>query len=355
MYKFIVMKTFFSALIILSLCMSVNAQVRPEAFIGMLPSVPGNVCSEDNSQEKDKFIARLDEISVKLQNELDRRRENNDADSDANKQKMMDQAVKQTGISPELVQQLMALEQQSEGATGDQKIAYEKKKRAIADQMLQQSKNMSLGELDNLKNTDEAGQKAWSTGYAAESQAEVAADPQKYKDQNAKEMQKYNLVKKQKQLKDSIDAQQNKYLKKFAEVDKDENGVKLLAQIEQARTKISDLYAEASKRETSPDQDQLATIKSDMVKAKKSYCALLTPKYIDALAGYKSYSLSSLDALYRLEKLTNEVYEAQNGVKLSTEPGGFGLAQVSSYLDKLQDAYKYNLFGMEDYMIGYNK
>jgi hypothetical protein len=250
---------------------------------------------------------------------------------------------------------LMALEQASKGATGDEKIAYEAKKRAIADQMLQQSKNMSLGELDNLKNTDEAGQKAWATGYAVESQAEVAADPQKYKDQNAKEMQKYKLQQKYKQLKDSLNAQQNKYLKKFAEVDNDENGRKFLAQIDTARSKINELYTEASKRETSPDQDQLAELKSEMVEAKKSYCALLTPKYINALANYKSFSLSSLDALNRLEQLTNEVYEAQNGVKINTEPGGFGLAQVSAYLDKLSEAYKYNLYGMEDLMIGYNK
>ena len=332
-----------------------NAQVRPEAYIGMLPPVPGNVCSEDNSQEKDEFTAKLDEISEMLQNELDRRSENNDADSEANKQKMMDQAVKQTGISPELIQQLMALEQQSEEATGEEKEVYEAKKRAIADQMLQQSKNISMGELDNLKETDSAGQRAWATGYATESQAEVAADPKKYQDQNAKEIQKYNLQKKYKQLKDSIDAQQNKYIKKFAEVDKDENGVKLLAQIDSARSKIYELYTEASKRETSPDQDQLAELKSEMVKAKKSYCALLTPKYIDALANYKSFSLSSLSALNRLEELSNQVYEAQNGVKLNTEPGGFGLAQVSAYLRQLRGAYKYNLYGMEDLMIGYNK
>jgi len=108
-----------------------NAQVRPEAYIGMLPPVPGNVCSEDNSQEKDEFTAKLDEISEMLQNELDRRSENNDAESDANNQKMMSNTVQQTGISPALIQQLMALEQQSQGATGEEKIAYEAKKEPL--------------------------------------------------------------------------------------------------------------------------------------------------------------------------------------------------------------------------------
>jgi hypothetical protein len=332
-----------------------NAQVRPEAYIGKLPSVPQNVCSEDNTEAKDEFIAKLNEVSESLQVELDRRSENNDADSDANEQKMLSNAVKKTGVSPELIQQLMALEQANKGATGDQLKAYEAKKKAIADQMIQQKMNISMGEIDNLKKTSAAGQKAWATGYATEMQAEVDADPQKYKDQNAKEMQKFNLQKKQKQLKDSLNAQQNKYMNKFKEVDNDETGQKLLEKINSVRAKISELYTEASKRETSPDQDQLAALKSEMVKAKKSYCALLTPKYLDALASYKSFSLSSLSALDRLEKITNQVYESQNGVKFNTEPGGFGLGQVSSYIQKLRDAYKYNLYGSEDWMIGYNK
>lgn len=349
------MKKMLSIAVFLLFWTVITAQVRPEAFIGKLPSIPGDICSEDNKLAKDEFFAKLDEISVSLQNEMERRSENNDAGSDANKQKMMDHAVKQSGVSPELIQQLMALEKQNKGATGDQKKAYEAQKKAITDQMMQQSMNISMGEIDNLKKTNAAGQKAWATAYATEMQAQAMADPKKLQDKNAVEMQKYKLVDKHKKLKDSLDAQQNKYMNKFLEVEKDENGVKLLTQIERIRTKIYELYTEASKREVTPDQAVIAALKSDMVKAKTSYCALLTPKYIDALAGYKSFTQSSLDALYRLEKLNNEVYESQNGVKLNNEPGLFGLIQVSSYLGRLKNVYKYNLYGLEDYMIGYNK
>ena len=332
-----------------------TAQVWPEAFIGKFPSVPANICSEDNTQAKDEFMAKLNEIGESLQNEIDRRKENNDAKSHDNKLKMMDNAIKQSGISPDLIQKLMNLEKQSKGATGDQKKAFEAQKRAIADEMMQQKMNISMGEVDNLKKTNVAGRKAWATGYTTEMKAEADADPKRLQDQNAKNMQRFKLMNQQKNLRDSLDAQQNKYMNKFLDVDKDENGVRLLEQIDRVRTKIYELYTEAAKREMSPDPKTLAALKKEMVTAKRSYCALLTPKYIDALASYKSFTQSSLDALYRLEKLTNEVAESQTGVKLNTEPGAFGLSQVSGYMQRLRTAYKYNLSGPEDLMIGYNK
>ena len=346
------MKKVFSITVFLFFWTVIDAQVRPEAFMGMLPSVPGNICSDDNKQEKDEFIAKIDEISALLQTELDRRSENQDADSDANEQMLISNTVKKSGISPELVQQLMALEQQSEGATGEEKEAYEAQKRAITDQMLQQSKNISLGELDNLKTMDSAGQRAWATGYAVEAQAEVNADPQKYKDQNAKEMQKHNLQKKYKQLTDSLNAQQNKYMQKFAEIDEDEEGKNLLAIIEGIREKIADLYNETAKAGRSPDQQILVALRSEMYLAKVSYCNVQTPKYISVLDEYKSFIQSSMPAYYRLEKLTNEVMKMQTGVNNTPEPGQFGLGNVSSYIKRLLEAYKYNLYGPEDLTIG---
>ena len=193
--------------------MYANAQVRPEAYLSKFPSVPGDIC-RDETQGKAEFLSKVNEISEQLQTELERRHENNEAKVEAGKPKMMDNVMKQTGVSPELLQQLQALEKQSKGASGDQKKAYDAQKKALANQMMQQSMNISMGEVENLKKMDKAGQKAWATAYATEKQAEVMADPKKYQDQNAKEMQKYNLVKSQKQLSDSLNAQQNRYMKK---------------------------------------------------------------------------------------------------------------------------------------------
>ena len=345
------MKTILSAFILILAFISVSAQVRPEAYLSKLPSVPGNICS-DEPQGKDEFFSKVNEISEQLKTEMERRHENNEAKVDAGKPKMMDNAMKQTGVSPELVQQLQALDKQSKGASGDQKKAYDKQKKALADQMIQQSMNISMGEIENLKKMDKTGKKAWATAYATEKQAEVGADPKKYQDQNAIEKQKFNLLKSQKQLSDSLNAQQNRYMKKFAEIDENDDGKKLFARIEGIRKEIADLYNETAKIGTSPDQKKLEALRGEMKKAKVSYCNLQSPRYIKALAEYKSFVQSSMSAYYRLEKLTNEVSKMQTGVDISPEPGQFGLGSVSGYIKQLLDAYKYNLYGPEDWTIG---
>jgi hypothetical protein len=345
------MKTIFMLFLLLFAMNYANAQVRPEAYLSNLPSVPEDICS-DETQGKDEFLSKVNEISGELQTEMERRHENNDAKVEANKPKMMDNAMKQTGVSPELTQKMMDLENQSKGATGDQKKAYEAQKKALADQMMQQSMNISMGEIENLKKMDKAGQKAWATAYATEKQAEVAADSKKFQDQNAREMQKYNLLQSQKQLSDSLNAQQNRYMKKFAEIDEDEIGKKLLAKINGIRTEIADLYNETAKTGTGPERNKLIALRSEMKKAKVSYCNLQSPKYVSVLAEYKSFIQSSMSAYYRLEKLSNEVAKMQIGVDISPEPGEFGLGNVSSYIKQLLGAYKYNLYGPEDWTIG---
>jgi len=340
------MKTIFTLFLLMFAMIYANAQVRPEAYLSKLPSVPGDICS-DETKGKDEFFSKVNEISEQLRTEMERRHENNDAKVEAGKPKMMDNAMKQTGVSPELMQQLQALEKQSKGASGDQKKAYEAQKKALADQMMQQSMNISMGEVENLKKMDKAGQKAWATAYATEKQAEVMADPKKYQDQNAREMQKFNLVKSQKQLSDSLNAQQNRYMAKFREIDENEDGSKLLAKIEGIRNEIREEYSKT----TRTDQ-KLIELRSKLVAAKTSYCNLQSPKYINVLAEYKSFILSSMSAYYRLEKLSNEVTKMQTGVDISPEPGQLGLGNVSSYIYQLLDAYKYNLYGSEDWTIG---
>jgi len=209
-----------------------------------------------------------------------------------------------------------------------------------------------MGEVENLKKMDKAGQKAWATAYATEKQAEVMADPKKYQDMNAREKQKFNLLKSQKQLSDSLNAQLNRYMKKFAEIDEDEDGKKLLNKIVGIRNEIAELYNETAKIGTSPDQKKLEALRAEMKKAKVSYCNLQSPRYIKALAEYKSFVQSSMSAYYRLEELTNEVNTSLTGVDISPEPGEYGLGQISGYINRLKDAYKYNLYGPEDWTIG---
>jgi hypothetical protein len=252
--------------------------------------------------------------------------------------KMMQNAMARTGVSPELLQQMMALEKQNKGATGDQKKAYEAQKKAMADQMIQQSMNISMGEIDNLKKMDKAGQTAWATAYATEKKAEVMADPKAVQQKMATDMKNYQLLTKQRQLTDSLVAQQNKYMKQFQDLDSDKNAVSLQAQIKELEEKLNEEY----KKENRPNDNAIKALTNQIRDLQISYCNLQSPKYLEILSRYKTFMQASLMPYYRLEKMTYQVTASQTGVEMNAEPGLMGLENVKAYLNRLSDVYRYN-------------
>lgn len=332
------MKTF---LVLFLLVLSIhfgNAQTMPEAFISMLPNPPGGLCSEDENDAKSAFIQKIGEIYDQLQEEISRRKDEIENNVDRNKSKMQQNAIARTGVSPELMQQMMALEEKSKGATGDQAKAYKAQKKALADQMMQQSMNISMGEVDNLKKMDKDGKKAWAEAYATEKKAEVMADPQAYKQKAAADMKDFELAQKQKQLADSLGAQLMKYMKQFEDMDNDENALAIQTQINELQDKLNKEY----QKENRPNDNEIKSLNNSIRKLQISYCNMQSPKYLDILSKYKGFTQASLTPYYRLEKLTNEVSAKQTGVNLNTEPGMMGLQAISSYLGKLSDVYRYS-------------
>jgi hypothetical protein len=347
------MKKAISIILILFAWMFVKGQNRPEAYFGMLPDLPGSVCSETDTAGKAQFFRQINNVEELLTQERARRSKEMELKVTAGEPQMESNALKKTGISPELTQQMMALQQEKKNTKNPkQREAIDKKMKALTDQMMQESMNISMGEVQNLKTMDSTGRKAWATAYATEKKAEVMAEPEKYQEQNAKNMQKYQLVKRQKQLNDSLGAQQTRYYIKFRELEEDESGLNLLAAIERKSKELNDLYAEAAKLEKTPDEQKIIALMAEIKSDKESYCALLGPKYVEILSQYKVFTQSSFDAYYRLEDLTNKVNNAQTGVDMSTEPGEFGLGQVGAYLSKLKDAYRYKLVSAADTYVG---
>jgi hypothetical protein len=233
-----------------------SAQTMPEAFLGMLPVPPQNVCNEGEDDAKSAFFQKVGEVRDQLDAEISSRKDEIEAKMKSSEGEMMQNAMARTGVSPELMQQMMALEKQSKGATGDQKKAYEAQKKAMADQMMQESMNISMGEVENLKKMDKAGQTAWATAYATEKKAEVLADPQTVQKKTATDMKNYQLLTKQRQLTDSLVAQQNKYMKQFQDLDNDKNAMAIQTQIKQLEEKLDEEY----KKENRPNDNGIKSL-----------------------------------------------------------------------------------------------
>jgi hypothetical protein len=342
------MKTILALLLLTFSVSFTNAQTMPEAFISLLPNPPDGICSEGENDAKSAFIQQIGEVSNQLQEEISRRKDEIDNNVDRNKSKMQQNAMARTGVSPQLMQQMMALEEKSKGATGEQAKAYKAQKKALADQMIQQSMNISMGEIDNLKNMDKAGKTAWAEAYATEKKAEVMADPEAYKQKNAANMKDFKLLQKQKQLADSLGAQVMKYAKQIQELDNDKSAVALQTQINELETKLNEEY----KKENRPNDNAIKAYMNQIRDIQISYCNMQTPKYLDILSRYKSFTQASLTPYYRLEKLTNQVNATQTGVNLNTEPGMMGLQAIKSYLGCLSNVYRYNHISAKYVYIG---
>ncbi len=324
-----------------------NAQTMPETFMGMLPSPPGGICSEGENDAKSTFIEKVGEVRAKLNDEISRRTEKIENHMEANKEKMAQHAMARTGVSPELMQQMMALEKASKGATGDQAKAYKEQKKALADQMMQQSTNISMAEMENLKNMDKAGKTAWAEAYATEKKAEVMADPKAYQDKNAKMMKDYKLVEKQRLLADSLGAQMVKFGKQIQDLETSQEAIAMQTQIAEKEAKLNEEY----KKDNRQNDNEIKSLSNSIRNAQISYCNMQSPKYLNILSRYKTFVQASLTPYYRLEKLTNQVNAIQTGVEINTELGMMGLQAISSYLGRLSDVYRYNHINPE--YVGY--
>lgn len=332
------MKTTFMVAILILVGFVTNAQTMPEAYIGLLPNPPESICSEGENDAKSAFIQKISEIHDQLEEEISRRHEEIENKVDKNKGKMQQNAMARAGVSPELMQQLMAIEKASKGTSGETKKAYDAQKKALAGQMMEQSMNISMGEIENLKKMDKAGQTAWATAFATEKKAEVLADPQAVQEKTATNMKNYQLLTKQRQLADSLGAQEIKFGKQFQDLENDKSALALQTQIKELEEKLNEEY----KKENRPNDNEIKNLSDQIRNLFISYCNLQSPKYLEILSRYKSFMQASLLPYYRLEKLTNQVTASQTGVEISQEPGLMGLQAINSYIGALSAVYKYN-------------
>jgi len=328
------MKTILTIFMLIVLANFLKAQTTPEAFLNLLPHTPKNVCSEDRNGESE-FLNTISEVSAQLNDEIDRRKEEAEEKGNSNSSKMQQNVMAKTGISPEMTKKLMAQEQKSKGETDNEQEETEMD--AMVNQVLQESYNLSKEDLENLDKLNESGQKAWTTAYATEKKAEVTADPEKYQQQNVKGMKDFQLLTQQRQLNDSLLAQQHKYMKQFQDIENDKSGMEILARIKKSEADLQKLYEQS-------DQDlaRIKALKQTLKNDQKSYCNLLSPKYSDVLSNYQTFTQASILPYYRLEKLTNKGNASKTGVDLKLEPGLRGLEQIKEYIIRLSAAYKYN-------------
>jgi hypothetical protein len=278
--------------------------------------------------ERDKYISYVDSVLQLIGNEQEKRNNEMNANSDVTEKQVMNNISKQYGLSEEDMKKL----QNDKGMT-------EEEKNALISKALQNSANISLDEVKNVDKMSEDGKKAWANAYGTEKMAEAQADPDKNKKQQVKAKSLYDLTTMQKHILDSLTAVESKFGKQFADIDNDPEAKVMLDHIAKLNKEESDLMGESDTKGMERMNELNRQIKSE----KEKYCSKYTPKYIDLLKRYESYTKSCLPVCYRLESISAQQTKLQTGVKMNQKPGSIGIGKVADYLHLLRGVVKYNL------------
>ncbi|RPI62078.1 MAG: hypothetical protein EHM44_07480 [Ignavibacteriales bacterium] len=318
------MKTLFLLIVSIILISTSFSQVTPEAFVGMLPAIPGNACL-DQLAVKNAFFNKIDSISELIENERSRRDEEIDANSDVYEKQAMDKIAKQYGLSQEELEKLQNEDEMTEEET-----------EALISKALQNSNNLSTEEIKNLEKLNKEGTEAWSEAYGDEKMAEIQSDPEKNQEEQLKNKNTYELGTLQKHILDSLKAVESKFAQQFAEIDKDPEAKIMIKNIDEWELEALALMGEGNNAKAIALQEKINA-------EKEKYCNKYTPAYLDVLKRYDSYTKSCLPVCYRLEAISAQLTKLQTGVDMKQEPGLVGIGKVADYLGKLRGVYKYNL------------
>ncbi len=274
----------FICLLLLSL--SGMAQVRPEAFIVLLPAIPSDICGMSKTQQ-DEYLAKVEGLLLQITNEQKRRDENINANAESRKDDAMQYAASQQGISRSDLEKI-------------------------------QSGKMSDAEMQAL------------AGRIARQQLATAGQANPARSQNNERV--YELTNARQHLNDSLNEIILKFSVEFEEIENNPERQKTLDNIQELKAKIAQTMGLAS------DSDKELTDKLEKEKIK--YCNTFIIRLLTTMRRYESFTKASLPAYYRLEEISNQLTEIQSGIPFSTEPGGMGIGSLKGYLVKLSEIFK---------------
>jgi hypothetical protein len=311
-----------------------HTQTNTEAFLKKVPALPKDSCNITKSAAE-AFSQKVSILMDEIENEISKLNEEvNDqaklSESTA-KKSTMQQMAQQYGLSPEEMSKM----QNGKMSAAD--------KKALADKMMQQQTNMSMGEVKNLGKMSEAGKKAYAEAYATEAMATSQSDP-KQQQESAKAKNSLELLKEQQTVMARINATSQKIGNLYSAIENDPTRKQMMNNIEKWQSKLNSMMGvEAGQG------DRMDSLSVLIRNEKINCCNKFTPLYRSALRQHFSIMKASFPDQKRLAEITSEITKSQTGISTPPQSAEIGnLESVKGYLNMLNDAYKFKLYYPED-------
>lgn len=329
------MKSLFILSVLLFSASLLQAQSLTANYLKKIPALPKDSCNitrEGVENFQQKVSIAISEIENEIENLKAAEDQQSAVNEEAAKKHAMQQMSQQYGLSQQQMAQMKA------GKMSDAD------KQALANQILQQQTNMSMGEVQNLSKMSDAGQKAYAEALGTEMMAAQQSGQNKPATNN-KAGDMYKLIQDQQMVMNRINANATKIGNAYNSIDSDPELQKMRKNISSWNSKMMAMSGIVSDKE-SKQMDSLAVlIKTTQIKICQNY----TPKLRAAIRNHYSLMQASFPDLQKLAEITASLTLSQTGVGLPAESVEIGrLETIKGYLDRLKDAYQYKLYFPEE-------
>lgn len=184
----------------------INAQSTPEALLSQLPPVPNVDCAVDRS-EIDNFTDKVYQVKSDLREVIDRIHADAQADMEKNKNKVVSNAIRQSGLNKSDVRKL----QQSDGSEDEGQKAVEK--------VVSEQYGISMQDLEKVGEMSDAEQEKWAQQYAEQMKNQAMKNPQAAIKKGDKAKRLFELANEQKLLGERITERMNRIAQLFKQVE----------------------------------------------------------------------------------------------------------------------------------------
>ena len=300
-----------------------KAQSTPEAFLGQLPSVPTVNCAADRA-EIDHFTDKIYKVKSDLKEFIDRIHADAQADMEKNKNKVVSNAIRQSGLNKSDVRKL----QQSDGSEDEGQKAVEK--------VVSEQYGISMQDLEKVGEMSEEEQEKWAQNYVNQQMQKAKQNPQATIKKTDKSARLFELAKEEKAIGERITFAMEKVSRLFKNVETQDTieTRKLNEKIHPLEKQLcSGICSDAEIARSNAAEKQIYALNI-------RFCEKMSPMLIDAISQYLTTVKTLFPDYRRLTEIQNEVTTLQQIGEL-VPPDLYCIKAVDEYADVLSEAYKY--------------
>jgi hypothetical protein len=297
-------------------------QTTPMEFLNAVPQPPSNLCIT-TIENKTQFFDKIAWFDTIYQARMDEYSKENEQFQEEHQDEATVNALIKAGYSREDAEKMKDLDNMSE-----------EQQEALANQVMINQYNMTMGEAKKVADYDTASQRRWAKAQSTMMMADVQADSENNTKKQLEIKSDLELQQEIKWLQDKLMAGENKYLEKIRQIDIDADSARL-----KLNPQIDKLYKDLNDGGGNSKQ-----VIGKIVALRQNYCERFTPDYLETVEGFKGYIAEHMKEYSELEEMQVKLMERQVGMRNPEySPGIVAMGRVGSYRSLVGDAFRYNL------------